>query len=1224
MKTKNNYLKQVFLSGIFIVVCISYTFSASILGGDITWSQTGKDSFLITLTLYRDCNGSSFSNPAVFTKCKTTGTNLDTIQFSSVNGVEITPVCASSCTRCDSSSCSFPYGFQKYVYQKLYVIKNAGSCCEILLSYSSCCRPSTITTGPASTNFYINAWFNRCLSKDDNSLTFFQNSPMLACIGQDLVINTGGYDIDIDSLNNSKDSIVFDWERPQTSQGSYVTYSGNYAYDKPIFFWGFPAANLPFPRGFHLDKNNGDISVRPMKVEITVFAIKVTEYRKINGNFTNIGELTREFPVIIIYCPNNNAPVLSGPFYKEICAGQEVTFSIATNDYDTKDTCRIYYNGTIPGASWSSNNGAVKHPTGTFKWTPDGSFSSTIPYNFSVSVYDDACPNPGKSTRAYQILVKPFPYPSKPDIDTIFQKCNRLVLDAKKSTNLKSYNWWVTDKVKNKTYTLSGDSVSLAISHIGKYQIQLQTANQYCNSYIKTDSILADTFLNIIPIADTNACIGTKNNFFAKYGGNKGKVNFFWNIGDSTQSIDYITTYNNTVLKVTANDSAGCTAEEDFKVSVFYKPLNPKLRDTSVCLGTKLNFETKFFPNFKYQWSNGDSSFKTTFLIDKAQTIELNLIDSVNCLVTGNAQIGVHPDNSIDLGKDKYLCFDANVTLSPVLPNLTNQDTIKYYHLTSGKLVSSGSKSVTIKDSGIYKALVHDHYGCRYYDTFHLYKNPPVKAFASNQLVCFKDTAIFSAQLTGTQTSNVNYEWFDYYSGKLLSTGNIFKTIANQNKYFRLKVSENFYSNTCTDISVVSLKRKFSYYRMKLPQSLCAYDSLFNLNLFGDTINGSFYAWHPAVQNGYLYNPSIFKNTGDSIRFKLVDSNTLCTNDTILVIKKNNVPNVDVFTYPGLEHTCPGVGQIPLLTNYGNGKWYGPVENGYYFNANRPEGKYKIIYEYENSFGCKGYDTLEIHLQNPYLFIERDTVVCLGDKHYVLANFGVSPRMEWYQSSSSDGYFELSSNKANNVYVPGFNDKITREFTLYAKTIDTYCPEIKDSVKVHIGAKPKSGFRVLVSSGNPPFKASFIDTSFITYDSISLYLWNFGDGSFSSLKNPQHYFIDTGRYDISLKVTSNYGCSDSVTKNKLIYVYAVSIPENIAYRIKVYPNPASNQVIIEASENKLEKVVLTNMIGAKIREFKLNNVSTITIERGKLPDGLYFLKVFDEEGKVNVFQVVFR
>lgn len=44
------------------------------------------------------------------------------------------------------------------------------------------------------------------------------------------------------------------------------------------------------------------------------------------------------------------------------------------------------------------------------------------------------------------------------------------------------------------------------------------------------------------------------------------------------------------------------------------------------------------------------------------------------------------------------------------------------------------------------------------------------------------------------------------------------------------------------------------------------------------------------------------------------------------------------------------------------------------------------------------------------------------------------------------------------------------------------------------------------------------------------FIWNFGDGSYALTENPSHQYADTGNYTVCLRVTSGFGCADSVCK----------------------------------------------------------------------------------------------
>ena len=50
------------------------------------------------------------------------------------------------------------------------------------------------------------------------------------------------------------------------------------------------------------------------------------------------------------------------------------------------------------------------------------------------------------------------------------------------------------------------------------------------------------------------------------------------------------------------------------------------------------------------------------------------------------------------------------------------------------------------------------------------------------------------------------------------------------------------------------------------------------------------------------------------------------------------------------------------------------------------------------------------------------------------------------------------------------------------------------------------------------------------------YLWEFGDDSSSTLKNPVHYYSDTGSYSVTLHVWSEHNCYDKITQRNLVTV----------------------------------------------------------------------------------------
>ena len=87
----------------------------------------------------------------------------------------------------------------------------------------------------------------------------------------------------------------------------------------------------------------------------------------------------------------------------------------------------------------------------------------------------------------------------------------------------------------------------------------------------------------------------------------------------------------------------------------------------------------------------------------------------------------------------------------------------------------------------------------------------------------------------------------------------------------------------------------------------------------------------------------------------------------------------------------------------------------------------------------------------------------------------------------------------------------------------------------------------------PPAAVTFTNTS--TGPGVLSYLWDFGDGSTSNAISPAHTYTATGLYNVTLTVTNDNGCTDSVVKNNLIpvgqYNPSFTKPDSICINIPV-------------------------------------------------------------------------
>lgn len=82
--------------------------------------------------------------------------------------------------------------------------------------------------------------------------------------------------------------------------------------------------------------------------------------------------------------------------------------------------------------------------------------------------------------------------------------------------------------------------------------------------------------------------------------------------------------------------------------------------------------------------------------------------------------------------------------------------------------------------------------------------------------------------------------------------------------------------------------------------------------------------------------------------------------------------------------------------------------------------------------------------------------------------------------------------------------------------------------------KPNASFNATPRTGCPGMNVQF--THIAPSPSIVSYLWNFGDGTTSTLQNPSHVYSTVGLYPVFLVVTNSFGCRDTIYRGNYINV----------------------------------------------------------------------------------------
>ncbi len=364
------------------------------MGGDITYECLGNNQYKVILTLFRDCNGveapTNCNNGRRFTiSSPTCGANF-TSCFALESVDVITPICDAAPDRCTDPS--GVYGVERYRFSKVIDLSAWAGCgTDWVFSWELCCRNNAITSlnNPGSRNLYLSARLNNTVAPCNSSPRFLNDPVTFGCVGQPLVYNHGVSDL-------AGDSLTFEFAPARGNNGATIPYSAGYTYQQPVVTLG--GANA-----VQIDPQTGTITCTPSIQQFAVLSVLVKEFR----NGVQIGQYIRDVQFAIIACSNNN-PSASGingtnDFVIDVCAGDNICFTVNSADADASQIVTMEWNDAIPGATFTTT--AASRPVGTFCWTPGVADIGT--QIFTVSVMDDACTLNGSATQGYLINITP-------------------------------------------------------------------------------------------------------------------------------------------------------------------------------------------------------------------------------------------------------------------------------------------------------------------------------------------------------------------------------------------------------------------------------------------------------------------------------------------------------------------------------------------------------------------------------------------------------------------------------------------------------------------------------------------------------------------------------------------------------------------------------------------------------------------------------------------------
>ncbi len=593
--------------------------------------------------------------------------------------------------------------------------------------------------------------------------------------------------------------------------------------------------------------------------------------------------------------------------------------------------------------------------------------------------------------------------------------------------------------------------------------------------------------------------------------GNKYKT-VLWSTG-STDSI--ITVSETGCYSVQVVDCFGRQSADT--ICVFFPIFN--FIDTTICFNDTLSLNAPI-QNMNYLWSNGMTD--ATIKIYEAGNYWLKMSDSSGCYFIDTFKVEIDSFLVLaTLGPDKSVCSGDSLSL------FKGAEVATSYQWSTGDT----SSVIVIQNPGEYSLTVTNYRGCVAMDTinivFHGYK--PFADFIADS-VCLGTITNFIDNSSAIPPDEVVF-W------KWIIEGD---TIIEQSPQYLFPQSGNYlvqlYVSTAsgcyqwhTDTVVVYPLPQIDFAVSGFCEGQLTSFTSYNTIATGQVVD---YLWQFGDGSFAIdENPAhVFQQYGLYTVSYTAYSDKNCQNTISKEVEIKFTPRAGfisgascagAFSY--FTDTSVTLSYYPVIQwkwDFGDGNTSLQQHPAHvYQNA----GNYtaKLIVRILN--GCT--DTIEKVIEvstRPTAGFEHDSV-CVGQLLHIRDTSKISNGFvqSWKWFVGSDYY----SNQPEISLTPQHEGSLPVTLVVESNTL---CSDT--SVKMlQVRPKPTVHFIAEPSYGAYPLTVNFENLS-----EFGQSLWNFSDGSISTVFAPQHTFEDTGKYVVWLTLTNVHGCKDSVSRIILV------------------------------------------------------------------------------------------
>ena len=689
----------------------------------------------------------------------------------------------------------------------------------------------------------------------------------------------------------------------------------------------------------------------------------------------------------------------------------------------------------------------------------------------------------------------------------------------------------------------------------GNYTVGLVVSSTFGCS----DTIIKTVYVNAPPVSHfsaTTVCLGNTTFFTNQSTASiyDNIISWQWYFGDGTSSNQQNPThlYADTgyfSVSLTVFSLLGCSDTAMMNVYISPYPIAGFNSDT-VCLGnttsfTDLSYTLANDSIISWSWDFGDGTTSSlqnpSHLYADTGYVNVSLIvsTSIGCSDTIHKNIYITPYPTAAFKADTA-CKTWATSFIDLSATASALGSIADWFWDFGDGTTSNLQNPThiYPDSGYYwvTLISSSNFGCSDTVTQSIFVKPlPVPDFSASTVCLGNNTIYFDLSTSSSIDTVISWTWY-FGDG----------TSSNMQNPVHLFADTGLFTTTLIVSSSIGCSDSISkdVYVSPYPvadftsDTICFGNSTHFTNISYTLANDSIVSWqwdfgdgnNSALQNPvHLYADTGYFNVTLIINSSIGCSDTISKNTYVSPLPVANFSADSAcfsfsttFSDLSITHAIDSI--VAWHWNFGDGN-SSTQQNPSHLYAD--SGNYNVTLICFSKIGCSDSVAKNVYvkpLPNPDF---SALPVCFGENTVFndLSSASQNDNITGWLWHFENAYSSLQ----NPTYI--FSDTGVFNVTLIAYSLLGCSDSIKKDV--YVSPYPVSNFKADTVCLSYP--TSFSDLSYLhNSDSITSWSWNFGDGSSSSLQNPQHIYTDTGFYNVSLIITSSIGCSDTI--NKAVYV----------------------------------------------------------------------------------------